>query len=106
MVLAGAASRSCGLRDGSPADADGQALAEVILVPVAKALRSAREIVVVASGPTTGMPFDALPLDGVPLGARHVVRYLPSASLVTLTTPDGAGPRPESGLVGGRSRRR
>ena len=86
--LAGAASRfRAACADGSAFDADAQALAEVLLVPVADALRSAREIVVVASGPTTGMPFDALPLDGVPLGARHVVRYLPSASLVALTPP-------------------
>ena len=88
--LAGAASRfRAACADGSPVEADAQALAEVLLVPVADALRAAREIVVVASGPTTGMPFDALPLDGVPLGARHVVRYLSNAGLVALTTTDG-----------------
>ena len=113
--LAGAASRfRAACADGRSVDADGQALADVLLGPVADALRSAREIVVVASGPTTGMPFDALPLDGVPLGARHVVRYLPSASLVALTH---GGPRRRSrgrrrppadaGVrLGGRSRRR
>ncbi len=86
--LAGAASRfRAACADGRPFDADAQALAEVLLVPVADVLRSAREIVVVPSGPTTGMPFDALPLDGVPLGARHVVRYLPSASLAAVTPP-------------------
>ena len=86
--LAGAASRfRAACADGRAFDADAHALAEVLLVPVADALRPAREVVVVASGPTTGMPFDALPLDGAPLGARHVVRYLPSASLVALTPP-------------------
>ncbi|TQM57796.1 CHAT domain-containing protein [Humibacillus xanthopallidus] len=95
--LAGAASRfRAACADGLPSTTDAEALAEQLLVPVADALRAAREVVVVASGPTTGMPFHALPLDGAPLGDRHVVRYLPSASLVTLTGASAAGPDPTS----------
>jgi CHAT domain-containing protein len=96
--LAGAASRfRAACADGLPVTADAQTLAEVLLAPVADALRAAREVVVVASGPTTGMPFHALPLDGVPLGDRHVVRYLPSASLTTLEQTTLGPTTPEQG---------
>ncbi|GAA2152469.1 CHAT domain-containing protein [Humibacillus xanthopallidus] len=95
--VAGAASRfRAACADGLPATTDAEALSEQLLVPVADALRAAREVVVVASGPTTGMPFHALPLDGVPFGDQHVVRYLPSASLVTLAGPSDAGQDPAS----------
>jgi CHAT domain-containing protein len=85
-ALDGAASRfRAACADGLTAEAEAQLLSDVLLVPVADSLRAAREVVVVASGSTTGMPFHALTLEGAPLGARHVVRYLPSASLLPLS---------------------
>lgn len=65
-------------------------LAEILLDPLAAALDGAREVFVVASGPTLRIPFAALPWRGEPLGTRVGVSMLPSLS--TYPTFDPAAP--------------
>lgn len=61
---------------------DAEPLAAALLAPVGDVLRVANRVVVVASGPTVGLPFHALPFQGAPFGAQRVVTYLPSAALL------------------------
>lgn len=53
-------------------------LSAALLVPFAEVLRSHERVVVVPFGALNLVPFHALTLDGVPLGASHVVSYAPS----------------------------
>ncbi|MEV7193582.1 CHAT domain-containing protein [Streptomyces sp. NPDC093510] len=68
---------------GGPAAA--QALAEWLLKPFADALAKHRRVVVVPSSRLSLLPFHVLPWDDDVLGTRHVVSYLPAASLLTRT---------------------
>jgi CHAT domain-containing protein/lipoprotein NlpI len=61
---------------------NGIALARLLLQPVAQALHQHTSVVIVAEGPLSSLPFQALPFDGRPLIETHQVVYLPSASLL------------------------
>jgi len=61
-------------------------LSAALLGPFADVLRSRERVVVVPFGALNLLPFHALTVDGVPLGASHVVSYAPS-----LVTAVGGG---------------
>lgn len=58
---------------------DGKSLAELLLVPVAEAIRASERIIIVPFGPLNLVPFHALPFDGKPLGLSRAVSYAPNA---------------------------
>ncbi|MBB6144081.1 CHAT domain-containing protein/tetratricopeptide (TPR) repeat protein [Silvibacterium bohemicum] len=61
---------------------DGIALERLLLQPGAQTLHQHTSVVIVAEGPLSSLPFQALPFDGKPLIETHQVVYLPSASLL------------------------
>ncbi|MBC7975162.1 MAG: CHAT domain-containing protein [Myxococcales bacterium] len=82
--------RACA--DNSRSLAAGQRLAGVLLAPFGDAIRAASQVVFVAAGDLSLVPFHALPFDGDALGAQVSVSYAPSASLMgVLTTRPVAG---------------
>jgi CHAT domain-containing protein len=68
-----------GCADGR-APAETTELAELVLGPFSAVLQGHPRVVVVPFASLTLVPFHALPLDGAPLGATHVVSYAASAS--------------------------
>jgi CHAT domain-containing protein len=77
--------RACA--DGDPGVEAGE-LADVLLDPFDDVLETHRRVVVVSTGALATLPFHALPHRGAPLGATHVVSYLPAASLLMQTPLD------------------
>ncbi|MBC7975161.1 MAG: hypothetical protein H7138_09265, partial [Myxococcales bacterium] len=65
--------------DNSRSLAAGQRLAGVLLAPFGDAIRAASQVVFVAAGDLSLVPFHALPFDGDALGAQVSVSYAPSA---------------------------
>jgi CHAT domain-containing protein len=63
-------------------------LARAILVPLARAAPHARRFVIVADDDLNGVPFGAMPIDGVPAVDRFEIVYAPSlATYATLCRP-------------------
>jgi CHAT domain-containing protein len=57
-----------------------QELAQTLLSPFAAIIRAHPQLIVVPYGASHLLPFQALPFDGQPLSASHIVSYLPSVS--------------------------
>jgi len=74
---------------GDPGD-EAVALARVLLDPFDQLLSSHARLIVVPFGPLNALPFHALPFHGQPLGATHVLSYLPAASMLSRTALDDA----------------
>jgi CHAT domain-containing protein len=81
---------SCAAGVASAAEAN--ELAELLLTPMADAIRSSRRVLVVPFGPLTLVPIHALPFEGMALGLSRTVSYAPAATLVART------PFPEGGI--------
>ncbi|MGW6054430.1 CHAT domain-containing protein [Streptomyces sp. NPDC055189] len=86
-------------------DSDGpmaaRELAAWLLEPFADELDAHSRVVVVPAPRLSLLPFHLLPWDGDTLGARHVVSYLPAASLLTRPRPpDTSWRRARALLVG------
>jgi CHAT domain-containing protein len=60
----------------------GNTLAQKLLAPFAKTIRSVSHLVIVPYGMAHLLPFHALAFEGRPLVATHVVSYLPSVSVL------------------------
>ncbi|HQR27396.1 MAG TPA: CHAT domain-containing protein, partial [Nocardioides sp.] len=80
---------SCAEGRGSGAD-----LARLLVEPVADLVRAHPRVLVSPFGPLNLVPFHALPLDGAPLAATHVVSYLPRAGRLVADAPDLDRPTP------------
>jgi CHAT domain-containing protein len=63
--------------------ADAEALARLLLDPVAARIRGRQRLLVVPSGPMDLLPFAALPFDDDVLGAGRSVSMLPATSVLT-----------------------
>ncbi|MEV6397174.1 CHAT domain-containing protein [Streptomyces sp. NPDC051907] len=73
----------CAGRDGGDGEADGHALAELLLGDFRRELGEHRRVIVVPPAGLAQLPFHALPWCGDVLAAGHEVSYLPAASLLT-----------------------
>ncbi|WP_405804279.1 CHAT domain-containing protein [Streptomyces sp. NBC_00210] len=86
-------------------DSDGPAAAHTLtkwlLEPFAAELDRYRRVVVVPAPRLSLLPFHVLPWDGDVLGARHVVSYLPAASLLVRPRPPQAPWRQARALLVG-----
>jgi CHAT domain-containing protein len=72
---------------GDPGD-EAPDLARVLLDPFKDLLAAHQRVVVIPFGPLSAVPFHALPFGDQPLGATHVLSYLPAASLLGQTALD------------------
>lgn len=70
---------ACSLGDPS---ADAAELAALLLAPFADLLHDHARVIVVPSGSLHALPFHVLPWQGAPLGATHVLSYLPASALM------------------------
>jgi CHAT domain-containing protein len=72
--------RSCA---SGAASIEADELARLLLDPFAEMLDANDRVIVVPFGPLHAVPFHVLPFRGEPLGANHVLSYLPAASLLS-----------------------
>src|SRR4029453_258137 len=72
---------------GDPGD-EARELAGVLLDPFKDLFATHQRVIVIPFGPLSAVPFHALPFEDQPLGATHVVSYLPAASLLGQTALD------------------
>jgi CHAT domain-containing protein len=79
--------RSCAA--GEPS-IESQELAELLLNPFTRILEANERIIVVPFGPLHAVPFHVLPFRTKPLGATHVLSYLPAAVRLAEHTVDRA----------------
>ena len=77
--------RSCAAGAAGP---EAEELARLLLDPVGDLLATHERVIVVPFGPLNAVPFHALPFGGAPLGAGHVLSYLPAAALLGLSPVD------------------
>ena len=73
--------------NGSPGT-EAAELAALLLDPVASVVDGSRRLILVPYGPLNALPFQILPYAGQPLGATHVLSYLPAASLLAGASVD------------------
>jgi len=87
---------------GSGQGPEARELAELLLGGAEQVLAEHSRVVVVPFGPLNLVPFHALPVHAVALGAEHVLSYLPSATALTRTdTVLDAPLRPRRPLIVG-----
>lgn len=55
-------------------------LSRYLLEPLRQCLKDHSQLYIVPSGSLYLVPFQALPVDGIPLGKSHIISFLPSAS--------------------------
>ncbi|HEX5108281.1 MAG TPA: CHAT domain-containing protein [Vicinamibacterales bacterium] len=88
-------------QDGTAYEDAGAELEQILLAPLARAIRSSTAIIVVPHGAAHALPFHALPFEGQPLAAGRTMTYLPSASTLQFIETPMAGPTPERILIVG-----